>query len=95
MSASRTWSAALELADTQALSVYDAMYLELAVRMRMPLATLDRALLEAARSAGADGLAIDWAGPRNARRVTLMAALDDSRSVLGVDFAVLRVHVRR
>lgn len=59
LSASRTWSAALDLADAHALSVYDAMYLELAVRMQMPLATLDRALLGAAQSAGIDGLAID------------------------------------
>ena len=57
VSASRTWSAALDLADAHALSVYDAMYLELAVRMQMPLATLDRALLGAAQSAGVDGLA--------------------------------------
>ena len=35
------------------------MYLELAVRMQMPLATLDRALLGAAQSAGVDGPAID------------------------------------
>ena len=42
-----------------ALSVYDAMYLELAVRMQIPLAKLDRVLLGAAQSAGVDGLAID------------------------------------
>ena len=59
LSASRTWSAALDLADAHALSVYDAMYLELAVRMQMPLATLDRALLGAAQSAGVDGPSID------------------------------------
>ena len=59
VSASRTWSAALDLANAHALSVYDAMYLELAVRMQMPLATLDRTLLGAAQSAGVDGLAID------------------------------------
>ena len=52
VSASRTWSTALDLADAHALSVYDAMYLELAVRMQMPLATLDRALLGAARLSG-------------------------------------------
>ena len=49
----------IETANAHALSVYDAMYLELAVRMQMPLATLDRALLGAAQSAGVDGLAID------------------------------------
>ena len=36
------------------LSVYDAMYLELAMRLRMPLATLDRALTNAALTTGVD-----------------------------------------
>ena len=58
VSASRTWSAALDLAAAHALSVYDAMYLELAVRMRMPLATLDRALRTAGESAGVEVPAI-------------------------------------
>lgn len=33
------------------LSVHDATYLELAIRMRLPLATLDRALADAAQAA--------------------------------------------
>ena len=37
--------------------VYDAMYLELAVRLQMPLATLDRTLIAAARAAGIEALA--------------------------------------
>ena len=41
------------------LDCYDAMNLELAVRMQMPLATLGRALLGAAQPAGINGLAID------------------------------------
>lgn len=54
VSASRVWGAVLDLANQHGLSVYDAMYLELAVRMRMPLATLDRALAVAGRVAGVD-----------------------------------------
>ncbi len=53
---SRVWGASLELAETHQLSVYDAMYLELAVRLQLPLATLDRALLAAARTAGIEAL---------------------------------------
>ncbi len=59
VSASRTWGAALELANAHGIAVYDAMYLELAARMQLPLATLDRALLRAAQSAGVDRQAID------------------------------------
>ncbi len=51
---SRAWGASLELARTHQLSVYDAMYLELAMRLQLPLATLDRALHGAARTAGVE-----------------------------------------
>ena len=54
VSTSRVWGPALALADRHDLSVYDATYLELALRMRLPLATLDRALAVAARAAGVD-----------------------------------------
>ena len=54
VSASRVWGRALALASEHGLSVYDAVYLELALRMRLPLATLDRSLADAARTAGAD-----------------------------------------
>ena len=54
VAASRTWGAALDLANTHRISVYDAMYLELAVRMRMPLATLDQALRAVGQAAGVD-----------------------------------------
>ena len=54
VSTSRVWGAVLELANRHGLSAYDAMYLELAVRMRIPLATLDRALAAAGRAAGVD-----------------------------------------
>ena len=43
---------ALPLADRHGLTVYDAMYLELATRRGLPLATLDRQLAEASRNAG-------------------------------------------
>lgn len=46
------WSATLALSDLYGLTVYDAACLELAQRLRLPLATLDRALVEAARRAG-------------------------------------------
>jgi predicted nucleic acid-binding protein len=45
-------AAVVALARTHRLSVYDALYLELARRRRLPLATLDRALLAAARAEG-------------------------------------------
>lgn len=46
------WSATLDLAFKHRLTVYDAAYLELAVRLSLPLATLDRALARAARAEG-------------------------------------------
>jgi predicted nucleic acid-binding protein len=42
----------LRMARSQVLSVYDAAYLELAYREKVPLATLDRRLGEAARLMG-------------------------------------------
>ncbi len=42
----------LRMARAQGLSVYDAAYLELAYREKLPLATLDRRLGEAARFIG-------------------------------------------
>ena len=42
------WSDTIILADRHRLTVYDAAYLELALRLAVPLATLDRALLHAA-----------------------------------------------
>ncbi len=54
VSTSRTWGSALDLAREHRLSGYDAVYLELAVRMQLPLATLDRALSAAARTEALD-----------------------------------------
>lgn len=58
VSLSGAMGASLDLAHRHTLSLYDAMYLELAVRLRMPLATLDRALGEAARAEGIEVLAL-------------------------------------
>ena len=46
------------MASAHGISAYDAMYLELAVRMRLPLATLDQRLGDAGRAAGVDVPAI-------------------------------------
>lgn len=46
------WSATVELALEHGLTSYDAAYLELALRLDLPLATLDKALSNAVRSAG-------------------------------------------
>ena len=43
---------AVELADAHGLTVYDALYLDLAQRRHLPLATFDRKLIEATHSAG-------------------------------------------
>jgi predicted nucleic acid-binding protein len=45
---------ALALAKQYNLTVYDASYLELAIRHRLPLATFDKRLATAAKRAGAD-----------------------------------------
>jgi predicted nucleic acid-binding protein len=49
---SHIWSATIRLAELYDLTVYDAIYLELAQRRRLPLATLDTALARAAKLAG-------------------------------------------
>lgn len=47
-----SWHALLDLARPFKLAVYDAAYLELARRLGLPLASLDRQQLAAARSVG-------------------------------------------
>jgi predicted nucleic acid-binding protein len=47
------WSTTLQLADIHRITVYDASYLELALRRGLPLATRDEPLAAAAGSAGA------------------------------------------
>ena len=48
----RLWSAVVDLALAQRLSVYDASYLELAMRASLPLLTLDGALKRACVACG-------------------------------------------
>jgi len=46
------WGAAMALAQRHRLTLYDGLYLELAVRLRVPLATFDAALVRAAAAEG-------------------------------------------
>ncbi len=48
--AQHAWQATLHLAERHRLTVYDAAYLELALRRNVPLATLDQELRTAARA---------------------------------------------
>jgi len=48
----QAWGETLALADRCRLTLYDAAYLELALRRTLPLATLDRDLQAAARALG-------------------------------------------
>lgn len=48
----RAWDEVLRLAREQSLTVYDAAYLELAQRLGLPLATLDKDLIRAAMALG-------------------------------------------
>lgn len=49
---SRAWHAILQLARIEGLTVYDASYLELALRRRLPIATCDLALARASQRNG-------------------------------------------
>jgi predicted nucleic acid-binding protein len=50
----RAWQESLHLARAHGLSVYDAAYLELALRRGLPLATLDEELAAAAAAIGVE-----------------------------------------
>lgn len=50
--AGRAWSSVAQLSLQHRLTAYDAAYLELATRLRLPLATSDKPLIAAARGAG-------------------------------------------
>ena len=54
----QAWSATLRLAESHRLTVYDAAYLEIASRRKIPLATLDRELRGAAASDGVELLGV-------------------------------------
>lgn len=53
----RAWRETLALAETHRLTLYDAAYLELALRRSLPLATLDTALRAAGEATGVPLLA--------------------------------------
>lgn len=53
----RIWTDCMELAEALHLSLYDAIYLELARRLGKPLATLDARL---AQAASRTGVALSW-----------------------------------
>lgn len=48
----QAWTETLDFAERHRLTLYDAAYLELAVRRKLPLATLDRELRAAAKAEG-------------------------------------------
>lgn len=50
--AAHAWDETLSLAEAQNLTVYDASYLELALRLALPLASLDKKLRKAAAACG-------------------------------------------
>ena len=54
----QAWSAAIHLAERHGLTVYDAAYLEIASRRKIPLATMDRQLRAAAMSDGVQLLGV-------------------------------------
>ena len=47
----RVWPDIIDLSDRHGLTTYDAAYLELALRQKLPLASLDKNLCRAARRA--------------------------------------------
>ena len=50
--ASRAWNSTAQLAEQHRLTAYDACYLELALRLDLPLATSDKHLMTAAQTLG-------------------------------------------
>ena len=56
---SRAWNATLEFADRFDLTLYDAAYVELAHRLTVPLATLDRDMRKAGIELGLNILGAD------------------------------------
>jgi len=52
--AGRVWAETYRLATTHRLNLYDAVYLELAIRLSLPLATSDEALSMVATKAGVE-----------------------------------------
>jgi len=52
------WTETMKIADKHNLTIYDATYLELALRRALPLATLDKQLRSGAKAAGVQLLGI-------------------------------------
>lgn len=52
MTSRYAWQETMELPERYKLTLYDATYLELALRCSLPLATLDKSLKNAADKAG-------------------------------------------
>jgi len=52
----RVWGEILSLGREEGLSIYDATYLNLAIRLGLPLATMDQALKKAAHRCGVEVL---------------------------------------
>lgn len=48
----RAWTTTTDLADRHRLTIYDATYLDLAVRRQLPIATFDEAIIRGARAEG-------------------------------------------
>ena len=61
-SAAYVWSTTIEIAAAYGLTLYDATYLESAIRLELPLATLDQKLGNAAKIAGVSS---PWPQMRN------------------------------
>ena len=59
--AAQAWTATTHLAERHRLTLYDASYLELAQRLGLPLATLDRELRAAAGTLGVAVLGMEEA----------------------------------
>lgn len=56
---SKALSSTFALARKEGLAAYDAAYLELAIRLKLPIATLDLRLAEAATRCGVDLVVVD------------------------------------
>ncbi|MEO8593411.1 MAG: type II toxin-antitoxin system VapC family toxin [Candidatus Solibacter sp.] len=67
----QAWGTTLQLSERHRLTLYEAAYLELALRRRLPLGSLDRDLLGAAQ---AEGVAAKGAGPTRQTNLRWQAA---------------------
>jgi predicted nucleic acid-binding protein len=56
--AAHAWGQTLDLARAETLTVYDASYLELALRLGVPMVSADAELISAARRRGLGAVAI-------------------------------------